>query len=118
MRSKRQGTLANQGSQLTVSAAAPLTAVAPVVPPEPVDLSATSIRELVTLLAQLEDQLRAVPVLVPRREKMVVNPEVDRVMARQRAVIQQLRGRRVSWLSQEISAGRPSSAAWPVPPWA
>lgn len=103
---------------MTVSDAAPLTAVAPPAPAEPADLSATSIRELVTLLAQLEDQLRDVPVLVPRREKMVVNPEADRLIARQRAVIQQLRGRRVSWLSGHTSARRASSAAWPVPPWA
>jgi hypothetical protein len=103
---------------LTISDAAPRSAVAPIVHPEPADLSTISIRELVTLLAQLEDQLRDLPVLVPRRQKMVVNPEVDRLTARQRAVIHQLRGRRVSWLSGEASARRPSSAAWPAPPWA
>ena len=82
---------------MTISDAAPSTALAPIVHPQPADLSATSIRELVTLLAQLEDQLRDMPVLVRRREKMVVNPEVDRLKAHQRAVVHQLRGRRVSW---------------------
>lgn len=103
---------------MTITPAHPLTAVAPIAPSEPTDLTAISIRELVTLLAQLEDQLRDLPVLVPQREKMVVNPEVGRLMAHQRAVIRQLRGRRVSWVSGETSARRPSSAAWPAPPWA
>jgi hypothetical protein len=103
---------------LTISDAAPLNAVTPMDHPQPADLSDTSIRELVTLLAQLEDRLRDVPVLVPRREKMVVNPEVDRLMAHQRAVIHQLRGRRVSWLNGKTPARRSSSAAWPAPPWA
>ena len=106
---------------MTITHAHPPTAVAltaPIAHPEPADLSAISIRELVALLARLEDQLRDLPVLVPRSEKMVVNPEVGRLMAHQRAVIHQLRGRRVSWVSGETSARRPSSAAWPAPPWA
>jgi hypothetical protein len=80
------------------------------------DPSNLSVRDLVSLLTQLEDTLRSTPFLIPRHEMMVVNPEVAPLLARQRAVVAQLRARRVS-LRGGDSASRRSSAAWPLPPW-
>lgn len=80
------------------------------------DLARMGVRELVTVLTEIEDELRGTPVMVQRHGMMVVNPEVAPLLARQRAVVAHLRQRRVSW---HASGGRRSpSASWPVPPWA
>ena len=86
------------------------------------DLASASVRELVTVLTQLEDRLRSTPFLVSRGGAMVVNPDVAPLLSRQRSVVAQLRSRRASWRGEGTgtrsgSAGRAASAAWPRPPW-
>jgi hypothetical protein len=80
------------------------------------DLVDLGVRELVTVLAQVEDELRQTPFMVRRHGMMVVNPEVAPLLARQRAVSAQLRQRRASWRSPH-HAPRGASASWPAPPW-
>jgi len=87
------------------------------------DLASASVRELVTILTQLEDHLRSTPFLVSRGGAMVVNPDVAPLLSRQRSVVAQLRSRRASWRGNESagtrsgSHGRAASASWPRPPW-
>ena len=81
------------------------------------DLADLGVRELVAVLARVEDELRRVPFMVRRHGMMVVNPEVAPLLARQRAVSAQLRQRRASWSSPHHHVPRGASASWPAPPW-
>lgn len=81
-------------------------------------ITALTVRELLGLLAELEDELRSTPFLVVEQGLMGVNPAVAPLLSRQRAVVTQLRARRLAWRSGEAAAGRAPSAAWPRPPWA
>ena len=80
------------------------------------DLGELGVRELITELSRIEDELRGTPFMVRRHGMMVVNPEVAPLLARQRAVSAQLRQRRVSWGAHPAGRRGPS-AAWPAPPW-
>lgn len=80
------------------------------------DLGELGVRELITELSRIEDDLRGVPFMVRRHGMMVVNPEVAPLLARQRAVSAQLRQRRVSWNAHPAGRRGPS-ASWPAPPW-
>jgi hypothetical protein len=79
------------------------------------DLKGLRARDLLSELAAVEAGLRDLPFLVTRQGRTGVNPEVARLLARQRAVVEQLRRRRVTWTSSATPRG--SSAAWPPPPW-
>jgi len=79
------------------------------------DLKNLRVRGLLAELARIESRLRATPFLIAEEGGTRVNPEAARLLARQRAVVTQLRARRVSWSSPEASRER--SAAWPPPPW-
>ena len=81
------------------------------------DLGELGVRELIAVLAQIEDELRATPFMVRRHGMMVVNPDVAPLLARQRAVSAQLRQRRVSWNAHPAGRRRGPSASWPAPPW-
>ncbi len=59
-------------------------------------LDGMSVRELVALLAFLEDAIRPLPPLVALRGRLVVNPDRRRLAARQRAVREALRSRHVA----------------------
>lgn len=79
------------------------------------DLKNLRVRGLLAELARIEGQLRGTPFLLTEEGGTRVNPDAARLLARQRAVVTQLRARRVSWSSPEASRER--SAAWPPPPW-
>ena len=89
------------------------------------DLASASVRELLAMLARIEDRLRTTPFLVSEGEAMVVNPEVAPLLSRQRTVVAQLRSRRATWHGAPAPRGRggvphrtrSASAAWPRPPW-
>ncbi len=81
------------------------------------DLAGMNVRELVTVLSQVEDDLRVAPVMVQHHGMMVVNPEVAPLLARQRAAVAHLRQRRVAWHTGAPGGRRSPSASWPVPPW-
>jgi hypothetical protein len=91
------------------------------------DLASASVRELLAMLARIEDRLRTTPFLVSEGEAMVVNPEVAPLLSRQRSVVAQLRTRRATWRGGPGPAGRSggvtraaarsASASWPRPPW-
>lgn len=88
------------------------------VPTEPVDrapLKNLTVRQLLGQLTLVEDELRSTPFWVDPDGNRRVNPDVARLLSRQRAIAEQLRSRRVSWAS--TSEGREQSAAWPRPPW-
>jgi hypothetical protein len=78
------------------------------------DLKNLPVRGLLAELARIESRLRTTPFLLTEAGGTRVNPEAARLLARQRAVITQLRARRVTWASSEA---REPSAAWPPPPW-
>jgi hypothetical protein len=78
------------------------------------DLKNLRVRGLLAELARIESRLRTTPFLLTGEGGTRVNPEAARLLARQRAVITQLRARRVTWAS---SGAREPSAAWPPPPW-
>ena len=88
---------------------------APHQPVERAPLKNLTVRELLGQLTLVEDELRATPFWISPEGNRRVNPEVAQLLARQRAVAEQLRARRVSWASAE--GGRHQSAAWPRPPW-
>jgi hypothetical protein len=78
------------------------------------DLKRLPVRALLAELAAVEEQLRTTPFLLPVERATRMNPEAALLLARRRAVVAQLRARRVAWASPE---GRERSAAWPPPPW-
>jgi hypothetical protein len=80
------------------------------------DLGELGVRELITELSRIEDELRGVPFMVRRHGMMVVNPEVAPLLAKQHAVSAQLRQRRISW-NAHPTRRRGASASWPAPPW-
>lgn len=82
-----------------------------------IDLSATSVRDLVAILTQIEDTLRSTPFLIPRDGLMVVNPDIAPLLSRQRSIVAQLRARRISWRNGAVDTPRAASASWPRPPW-
>jgi len=84
-------------------------------PVEAIPLKNLTVRELLGQLTGVEDQLRSVPFWVDTQGVRKVNPAVAQLLARQRAIAEQLRARRVSWTAGE--GGRQRSAAWPSPPW-
>lgn len=79
------------------------------------DLKGLPVRDLLRELAAVEARIRSLPFLISRDGGTAVNPEVARLLARQRAVVEQLRRRRVSWTASQPP--REHSAAWPPPPW-
>ena len=86
------------------------------------DLSSLPVRSLLALLSEVETALRRTPFLIRRRGAVTVNPEIASLMARQRALVAQLRARRRSWRRGASHGGRAgpdrqSSASWPPPPW-
>jgi hypothetical protein len=83
------------------------------------DLSGRPVRELVGLLAAVEDGLRETRFLVHRRGVMAANPDVAPLLARERAVVAELRTRRfsqgVDHNPGHASGGRPTAATGPSP---
>ena len=88
---------------------------APRGPSDTKDLKDLPVRALLAELAAVEDRLRATPSLLTRGQATQVNPAVATLLARQRAIVGQLRSRRVSWSAEQPTRER--SAAWPPPPW-
>jgi hypothetical protein len=74
-----------------------------------------TVRELLSQLTKVEDELRSTPFWIDDEEGRRVNTEVAELLALQRAIAEQLRARRLSWTSD--GAGRQQSASWPAPPW-
>lgn len=74
-----------------------------------------TVRQLLRQLTLVEDELRETPFWVDPEGNRRVNPDVAPLLARQRAIAEQLRARRVSWASADRD--RQQSAAWPRPPW-
>ena len=61
------------------------------------DVAGLSVRELVAVLAELEDALRGLPPFLVRRGALVLNPDRAPLLVRQRAVVSELRARRRAW---------------------
>lgn len=98
-----------------------LAAPSPATPPG--DLPSMTVADLIANLARLEDDLREAPPLVALRGRLVVNPHRRRLVARQQAVIGELRARRTSLRTGTDEHGRrtrPASGnrlqAAPTPP--
>jgi hypothetical protein len=79
------------------------------------DLKALPVRGLLAELGSVESRLRDTPFLLSGDGRTRVNPEAALLLARQRAIVEQLRRRRVTWTAS--AAPRERSAARPAPPW-
>jgi hypothetical protein len=87
----------------------------PTTPEDRAPLKNLTVRQLLRQLTLVEDELRSTPFWVDPDGNRRVNPDVAQLLARQRAIAEQLRARRVSWASTDRD--RQQSAAWPRPPW-
>ena len=87
----------------------------PTTPEDRAPLKNLTVRQLLRQLTLVEDELRSTPFWVDPNGNRRVNPDVAPLLARQRAIAEQLRARRVSWASTDRD--RRQSAAWPRPPW-
>ena len=88
--------------------------------PDTADLGTLTIRELLQALASLEDKLTHLHPLAAQHSGPLPNPEQQQVLMCQRALVRELRSRRMAMRRVEpvaAVASRPKSAAWPPPPW-
>lgn len=81
-------------------------------PSPPSELPALTVSQLIARLADLEDDLRGAPALVVLQGRLVVNPDRRRLVARQRAVIGELRARR-SELRSGVGDAEPGPSSSP-----
>lgn len=75
----------------------PETHPVPVPIPPAIHLPSESVRALVVHLTQAEDILRDLEPFVPRNGRLVVNPARQPWIARERALVAELRSRRTAW---------------------
>ena len=70
--------------------------------PPAVHLPSMTVRALVAALSEAEDALRSLEPFVPRNGRLVVNPARQPWIARERALVAELRSRRASWRRGEL----------------
>jgi hypothetical protein len=61
-----------------------------------------TVRALVAALTEAEETLRTLEPFVPRNGRLVVNPARQPWIARERALVSELRSRRASWRRGEL----------------
>jgi hypothetical protein len=70
--------------------------------PPAAHLPSMTVRALVAALTEAEETLRTLEPFVPRHGRLVINPARQPWIARERALVAELRARRASWRRGEL----------------